>query len=354
MNKNIIYLMKVKKQLISIIYAFIILISYSLSNKCEIIGIRKRYFNLRGIKEDGDDKADSIEINGVKYEAFSYIFFDHYEFQLKKDLIDCYINALKAEGSKIHLYGLLTLANKAFSSIGQSFSLNSNNYIRFLDNVKKEVINDFDLDDQNKVKILEEINFAQTNLTEYSNRYINNVYADTAGTFTSLGIGFLAGHLIKEAFSLSNPVFNIISTSISLLSGYGIIKWWNGSSEEEIKKNQQNYDKYRYLLEDIFERIKRLEWMNNNIIYTGISLIPDCKQIRVKFDYEDGIKYRNQKNINYNMARRSCNLGNCKNLNQCIQDIKKVIKCNDENGNGGMTDCPRFDIYSCSLEYDDL
>ena len=236
--------MNSKKKILTIFYIFILLSSYTLSNVCKKVVIKKKYFDLKGIKEEGDDLSDLNTINDVEYEAFTFIYLDKYENDLKRDIISFFIKSLKAEESKIHLYSLLVFADKIFSSIGlMSLGTKSKDYVDFLNQVKKEVENETGLSTQFKRNITGEITKAQSDLDGYLNSYMNHFIADTTASGVSIGLGYLATHFISKAVSLSNPALWLIWGAISLVSGFGIGKLWNESLDEEIKINEEKKKK---------------------------------------------------------------------------------------------------------------
>ena len=82
--------MKVKKQIISIIYLFIIFASYCLSNICKNIIILKSEYDLSKIKNHFVQATMLKEINGKIIQAFSYEYLDIFEYRVKIDLINIY------------------------------------------------------------------------------------------------------------------------------------------------------------------------------------------------------------------------------------------------------------------------
>ena len=345
--------MNSKKKILTIFYIFILLSSYTLSNVCKKVVIKKKYFDLKGIKEEGDDLSDLNTINDVEYEAFTFIYLDKYENDLKRDIISFFIKSLKAEESKIHLYSLLVFADKIFSSIGlMSLGTKSKDYVDFLNQVKKEVENETGLSTQFKRNITGEITKAQSDLDGYLNSYMNHFIADTTASGVSIGLGYLATHFISKAVSLSIPAFGLILGAISLVSGFGIGKLWNESLDEEIKINEKKEKKKLVLLQNLFDQIKDLNWVEKNIVFTGMSIIPDCDKSEVKFVKEEGIKYEYPDQIEFNMARRTCILkkDKCKNYKECMLNITNYIKSISEYREKTQKNMPIFDKDSCTLK----
>lgn len=128
-------------------------------------------------------------------------------------------------------------------------SLNSKSldYINFLDSVKKVVEIESGLNIELKKNITSEIAKAKSDLDGYLNRYVNNPISDATASGMSIGIGFLAVHLItKFTVTLSNPAFGVAWGVFSLISGFGISKWWNSSADKEIKTYDEILKKKKY------------------------------------------------------------------------------------------------------------
>ena len=303
--------MKVKKQIILIFYIFIILTANSFSNICEEIIINRYDYNLNLIKDGEADSTIPVSIGGVKkVQAFNYNYLlDNFEFNTKLALIDLFLRALKAEREKIELYGLLDYAEKAFYSIGIDIRSNKIDYNNFLDSLQKEVERDYGLGNNVKLYFSSDIEKAKNNFIEFKNnkyKNTNKIFLETTATAGSIGAGLLASHLIYSYFSIPLSVSGPIGIFVSLFAGTLFSKWWNKPLEKEIKEQEKMFKKLTALLDLIFFQLKKLEWLENNIIFTAISLIDDCNNCAVKYDFEDDIKYKNKVRVFKKMADRTC------------------------------------------------
>ena len=349
--------MKAKNQIILIFYIFLILTSNSFSNICEELVINRYDYNLDLIKEGKADATIPHSISGVKQvQAFNYNYLiDNFEINTKKTLIDLFLMALKAEGEKIELYGLLDYAEKAFYSIGIDIRLNKIDYNNFLDSVQKEVYRDYGLDNNIKLYFSLAIEKAKHNFIEFKNhRYKNKnkIFLETTATAGSIGAGLLASHLIHIYCAIPLTISGPIGIFASLFTGTLFSKLWNKPLEKEIKEQVKMFEKLTALLDLIFFQLKNLEWLENNIIFTAISLIDDCNNCAVKYDFEDDIKYKNKVRVFKKMADRTCVLkrNECPNHKECVLNLMDHIECLSQKKRGLKNSCQAFNKEDCTLD----
>ncbi len=265
------------------------------------------------------------------------------------------MTALKAENKKIELYGLLDYAEKAFYSIGIDIRSNKIDYGNFLDSVQKEVDRDYGLDNNLKLYLNLKIENAKHNFIEFKYHKYNNtnkIFLETTATAGSIGAGLLASHLIYTYCAIPLTISSPIGIFVSLFTGTWFSKWWNKPLEKEIKEQENMYKKLTTLLDLIFFQLKNLEWLENNIIFTAISLIDDCNSCAVKYDFEDDIKYKNKQRVFEKMAHRTCVLKRieCPNHKKCFLNLMDRVECLSKKKRGLKNSCQAFNEEDCTLD----
>ena len=346
------------KNKINFFCIFFLLISNSLSNICEDIVLNKKYFNLNSIKNKESEEF-STEIGTTKIHAFTYNHLDHFEFTTKTTLFDYYNKAKGAEGKKIHLYGLVNFAEQQLLKIGYDIRSSRTNFNNFLDNVEENVEKNYGKDLSIK-ELQNEIAKARNDLNYGKSQ--TNLLIDSSATAIFSYFGIMATSFITKFLSLPYTASLASTVFFALTPGIIIAHFWNRSFEKEIEKQKENFRKYTYMMELVFYKIKNLDWLENNLILTGISLIDYCNKYAVKFDYEYDLDYydRNNKRIKEqrnkvarNMARRTCVLKReeCPNEEQCEENIMEKLECLAKRKRGEKITCPIFEINDCTLNY---
>jgi len=129
-------------------------------------------------------------------------------------------------------------------------------------------------------------------------------------------------------------------------------KFWNRGKEQEIELQRSNFRKLSKLFELLHEKIKRLEWLENNIILTAISIDKDCPNVEVKFVFEKEMRYKDNFIIIRKMAKRTCTLkkNECSDEKECIKNILTYIECLTQKRKGIRKHCPMFNEFDCSLD----
>ena len=343
------------KNKIKFSFIFILLVSHCFSHICKDITLRKKDFDLSMIinKESECTKVEDDENQGIKMQAFTYIYLDDNEYKIKINLIRIYNKCIEAEGKKIHIYGLLNLAEAILLKIGWDIRAKRTDYNQFLDMVEEDVKKNYGSNNDYH-SLLNEIAEARKDLNYGKGKNDTDSEMNRIVAVGSAAFGIFSSGLLTQWFALPYTVG--IAASIFLIITPAIVfaKWWNKSLNQEIETNKENYNKLTYMVNLLYFKIKNLDWFENNLILTAISKIDYCDKYDVKFVFEDNLNYNIEKknNLARYMAHKTCLLkrDECQNKEKCEENIIQHLECLAKKKKGKVKNCSIFDKNDCTLK----
>ena len=240
------------------------------------------------------------------------------------------------------------------------------------------------LTQQNETNIFEHLNYEnKTELVDnYSNETLNLIieYKDTiedkTGVFSFLssnsyiaaigtGIKTLSSYITGLFTSTSgtaissvayiNPIGTILAIGVPIAIGI-YMNYYNRKINKEIEINKLEMLKSIQVYENLKDKIKKIEWIDNNIVLTAISDDIDCDEHDVQFDFYKGKKYKNSQgkdnyyNVKLGMVNLTCvyRHDQC-DIYSCFNNLLKHLENRKKSLNGNNKITQRF-LDNCSLE----
>ena len=161
--------------------------------------------------------------------------------------------------------------------------------------------------------------------------------ASVAAGWTSSAVTTTTGAVAKIAgIFASTSVMTTSVATVGLFFAYRYISNCNRQMESDKNDNYKKAGLFCLYIYELFEKIKKLEWVGKNLVLTSRAYINNTAQteveIGINFVYDEQLninlnnktyEINNKQKIIMSMAKRSCVLNNCENLTSCIDDLVK-------------------------------
>ena len=285
---------------------------------CEAISIDRRDYKLYLFKE-GLDSIPEEPIGNKKIFAFNYNVFYNYKNYIKSNIYVKVESIVNQEKRKVTPGLFHYLLDKVLSDGDESKFNEASQQIRTFDDVE---INKR-LDDYKTTK-----GYYSSALSIGQKTVQNSAIGGTIAFSLKKMVSIVAGKLLgKSELILSNPYTVGITFGVFFIIELGS-KIYNWRLDCGIQKDKNEIYKLTGLYFSIQDQIKQLRWIGNNMVLTAKSTDETCADFAFKFDYYDGIKYRNPIEIQKYMENLTCVFrGDKCNYKTCRKNLEKYIKC---------------------------
>lgn len=304
---------------------------------CEVVVVNRNEYDFSSF-----DRGEANTLHSQKNNKIIFAF--DYRYILMSTYISNLIAKLNYKSQKI-----ADLERQKFSDDLIVFSLTKLwNFISEEEPDKlSDYINDTDIKELNKRFNLNPLNESikkYKNIKEEKSSIssafsITSIITSIASTI-SFGYKYVSSWLTTaagETSILKASKFIVSKTGITITASALIIismKLYNIYCDSQIRREKNTLSNEILLYKLLIKKIKKAEWVDNNVVLSATSADENCPGYDILFDFYKGINYRdghgynNNYNVMFDMANLTCTFRQqeCKDIEKCIYNLMKFLK----------------------------
>ena len=303
---------------------------------CEQVSISRRDYNLSAFDE-GEEYISPKPVGNKDVFAFNYYFFDNYRDNIKAVIFNKTESINELEKRKFTPDLILFFLDIIFPS-------NNNETQRNKFEKEMKALNDDKINEN--LEEYKAIKDEKSNGYNIGGKTVQNTLIYSTTVYSVKKALPLMSKKVSE-LALSNPYVAAVIIGIPIIYDIGS-KFYNWYIDGKIQIKRKEAYKIKGLFFQIMDNLKKLKWINNNMVLAALSRDVESPNYASKFDYYEGIKYKNDEEVKEYMANFTCTFrSNCDYI-FCRKNLKKYIICKEKEKKGKVGECPVF-MDDCSL-----